>query len=276
MICPYCNQEINDACKRCPRCGATLENSQATRGYGANSYAAQTASGTGLLFGAAARAARANTPAAEGEIISDRMYNGTLLIVLLWGLLVNFILCSTVHDLYEHINPIVFLIGYVVLAIIGIIIANKSQNPWISFLGYNMIVVPFGLMLSTVIEAYGGIDSAIVRDAFLYTLLISTAMCAAAIAFPKLFEKLGGALLACLFGMIILEVVLLIFRKDNQIVDWIAAGIFSLYIGYDVYRSQQYPKTFDNAVDSAIDVYLDVANLFIRLLAIMARSKRDD
>ena len=56
--------------------------------------------------------------------------------------------------------------------------------------------------------------------------------------------------------------------------DWIAAGLFSLYIGYDVYRSQQFAKTVDNAVDCALDIYLDIANLFIRLLSIMGK-KRD-
>ena len=60
----------------------------------------------------------------------------------------------------------------------------------------------------------------------------------------------------------------------NQVVtDWIAAGLFSLYIGYDIYRSQQFAKTVDNAVDCALDIYLDVANLFIRLLQILGHRK---
>ncbi len=47
-----------------------------------------------------------------------------------------------------------------------------------------------------------------------------------------------------------------------------------MYIGYDIYRSQQYPKTLDNAVDSALDIYMDIANLFIRILSILG--KRND
>ena len=47
--------------------------------------------------------------------------------------------------------------------------------------------------------------------------------------------------------------------------------IFSLYIGYDWYRAQAYPKTLDNAVDSAIDLYIDIVNLFLRILALMSR-----
>ena len=124
------------------------------------------------------------------------------------------------------------------------------------------------------VEAYGGIGSSVVSAAFVYTMLIAGGMGALVMIVPSFFEKLGGALLGCLFGLLICEIVLLIFRVEQSVTDWVAAGIFSLYIGYDIHRSQQFPKTVDNAVDCALDIYLDLANLFIRLLEIMG--KRDD
>ena len=54
-----------------------------------------------------------------------------------------------------------------------------------------------------------------------------------------------------------------------------SAGIFSLYIGYDYQRAQFYPPTVDNAVDCALDIYLDIINLFLDILRILARSSRD-
>ena len=126
-------------------------------------------------------------------------------------------------------------------------------------------------MIAMAVNIYGGISSSVVRDAFLYTLLISLGMVALSMIVPNLFAKLGGALLGCLFGLIICEVALLIFHVDQVVTDWIAAGLFSLYIGYDIYRSQQFPKTVDNAVDSALDIYLDIANLFLRILRIMGK-----
>lgn len=278
MICPNCNSKIDGGNKTCPMCGAELEgvSRSGARSRASQTYAAQTAGSTGLLLGAAARAERASAAFSEDEIISDRAYNGVLLGVLLWGLLANVLLCTFVHDLYSHIHPTAFMIGYFLCAIAGITVSRKSRNPWISFLGYNLVVVPFGLMLSTVIEAYGGVNASIVSDAFLYTLLIAIGISGIALAFPKLFEKLGGMLAGVLFGLIICEVVLLILRRDQAITCWIAAGLFSIYLGYDVYRSQQFPKTLDNAVDSALDIYLDVANLFIRILSVLARSKRRD
>ena len=54
--------------------------------------------------------------------------------------------------------------------------------------------------------------------------------------------------------------------------DWVVALIFCGYIGYDWVEAQNKYKTLDNAVDSAMDLYLDIINLFVRLLS----SKDDD
>lgn len=271
MICPYCNSQVRDGSKFCTECGATL-NPAAVR-----QQTAQLAGNTGLMLGAAARQVRLETVVGEDEIISERAYNGVLLGVLLWGLMVNVLLCSFSEKLHYgllyKIPPQVFIIGYVICAFVGILIAGKSRKPGVSFLGYNLVVLPFGLVIAILVEAYGGISSRIVTDAFLYTLLIALGITGAALAFPQLFSKLGGALLGVLAGLVLCEIVLLILGRYQTVTDWIAAGLFSLYIGYDVYRSQQFPKTLDNAVDCALDIYLDLANLFIRLLSIMGRRK---
>ena len=48
--------------------------------------------------------------------------------------------------------------------------------------------------------------------------------------------------------------------------------IFALYIGYDWVKAQQYVHTLDNAVDSALDIYMDIINLFLRVLMILGRN----
>ena len=250
---------------------------QAPAQYGGQAKAAKMpkkAAGAGLMLGAAARAARLEAVYDPDLVIGKRAYNAVIMGVLLWGILVNYLLCYYVGNVYQYISPVAFIILYVIMAIAGIIIAGKSNKPLISFLGYNMVVVPFGLVISTAVEEYGGMDSSIVTYAFLYTLMISVGMTAAALAFPKFFEKLGGALVGVLIGVIVCELLLMVFGIQQSATDWIVAGLFSLYIGYDVYRSQQFTPTVDNAVDSALDIYLDIANLFIRLLSILG--KKDD
>ena len=237
---------------------------------------AKTASNTGVLLGRAARQARIQAAVDSNEIISDRAYNGVILGTLLWGLVVNYVLCVLFSDSILNVNPLILLIGYLVLALSGTIIAMRSENPYISFLGYNMVVVPFGLVLSWFVGILGGTGSQEVTYAFLYTMLITTGMFACYLIAPQFFARLGGCLLAILGGLVLCELVLLIFHVDQIMTDWIAAALFSLYIGYDIYRSQQYPKTVDNAIDSAVDIYMDIANLFLRLLIILANSKRND
>ena len=239
--------------------------------------AAKTVAGGKILFGRKAREARLREIVDPSLVLSKRAYNGFIGGILLWGLLINYILCWKVGSytrLFPNMNPVVFLIGYLVLALTGIIMANVAKKPAVSFLGFNLVVIPFGVVVSTIVEAYGGISSLVVTNAFLYTLLIAVAMLATVITFPNLFEKLGGALFAVLIGLIIAELVLLILRVQQQVTSWIAAGLFSLYLGYDIYRSQQYPRTLKNAVASALDIYMDLANLFIRILEITGNSSK--
>lgn len=263
--------------KVCPKCGMKFKQNgmEAPQRSFTNGQKAMLTN-SGFAIGAAARAARLNAKYSEGEIIEPRTYNVILTAVVLWGLLVNVLLCAFVGNVSSIISPVAFIIIYFVSSIAGIIIAGKSKKPLISFLGYNMIVIPMGLLISTLVAEYLDGDPSIVTNTFLYTMIIGAVMTGAAISFPKFFAKLGRVLLLSLGASLILGVVLMLTGWDTIIYDIVVAGIFSLYIGYDIYRSQQFEKTVDNAVDCAVDIYLDLANLFIRLLMILAKSKRDD
>ena len=209
----------------------------------------------------------------EGKKISERSYNLIIGGVLLYGLVMNAILCYVFSAPERMIvlcqNYLFLIIAYVICCIAGILLSSKSNNPVISFIGYNLVAVPVGLMVSIAVFAYGGIGSEVVTQAFISTMLITGFMVAASMYKPEFFEGLGGMLAVCLIGLVVAEIILLIFRVDQVITAWIGAGIFSLYIGYDFYKAQQYPKTVDNAVDSALDIYLDVINLFLRILRIL-------
>ena len=110
----------------------------------------------------------------EDQIISTRAYNLIMGGVVLYGLVVNAILCAFSSQIAANINPLVLLIGYIVLVIVGMVITRKSKNAIISFLGYNLICVPLGLVISVMVEAYGGIDARPVQLAFIFTVGITT------------------------------------------------------------------------------------------------------
>lgn len=226
------------------------------------------------IGGAAAREARMRAAVTPGQIISTQTYNLIMGLTVAYGLLVNILICKYVGFTYALINPILFLILYFVLCFAGCIISRRSNNPVISFLGYNMVVIPMGMLVSTAVYIYGGIGSGVVIVAFADTLAITVLMIAGSLIFPQFFSKLGGVLFMGLIGIIICGVISLIFHVDSIVISLIAAGIFSLYIGYDFWRSQQFPKTVDNAIDCALDIYVDIINLFIRILEIMGKANR--
>lgn len=216
-----------------------------------------------------------------GEEISEKKYNMVLGGTVFYGLFLNVILCALFGDsMVEWMTGLsqggmIFMsILMAVPVIIGAFVAS-SHNPVISFIGYNLVVLPLGLLVSSSVSLYlqAGMGD-IVFQAIVYTAAITFIMIALACAFPNFFARLGGLLLGALFGMIVAELVsLLLFRVNQTIWAWIGAVIFSLYIGFDYWKAQQYPKTVDNAIDCAVDIYLDIINLFLHILAILSDSK---
>jgi FtsH-binding integral membrane protein len=59
------------------------------------------------------------------------------------------------------------------------------------------------------------------------------------------------------------------------VLDWIGVVLFSAYVIFDMNRAMRLPRTLDNSIDAAVAVYLDFANLFVRLLSLLGQ-RRDD
>ena len=81
----------------------------------------------------------------DGMTMARRGYNAALCGLLLYGIAANFIICKYFTDAVEALNPTAFLIGYLVCAIIGCLMSGLSHNPVISFIGYNLVVLPCGM-----------------------------------------------------------------------------------------------------------------------------------
>ncbi len=213
----------------------------------------------------------------EDTLLDDRTYNMALGGSVMYGLILNIVICLTLGNrltVMVYDNPLIALyliIGYVVCSIVGVLMSSKSKSPVISFIGYNLVAVPIGLVLSLTINAYvqGGAGD-IVIQAIVYTAVITGCMIVLSIAFPNFFSGLGKLLLGCLIGLIIAGLLsMFLFPGAYNIITWAGAVIFALYIGYDYWRAQQFPKTLDNAIDCSLDIYLDIINLFIRILRIL-------
>jgi len=211
----------------------------------------------------------ANSP---GQEISAGMYNLTIGLVLCWGFFINWWMVQNIApETFLEIPMIVFLLGYFASCIAGILLFTKSHSPVMSFLGYNLVVLPFGVIINLVVSAY---EPGLVVDAMRVTGIVTAVMMILGSMYPAFFQKIYGALTFALIAVIGVQLIDIFFlHKDYEIVDWIVVLIFCGYIGYDWGRANAIPKTFDNAVDSAAALYMDIINLFLRILKIMGRKR---
>ncbi|MFZ3503659.1 Bax inhibitor-1 family protein [Vibrio harveyi] len=202
--------------------------------------------------------------------ISSRLYNFTIGAVLCWGFWINWLMVGNIPvESIAAINPWVFFIGYFASCFFGVYLFSKSSNPLVSFVGYNFVVVPFGLIINLVVSRY---DPSLVLSAIKVTGLVTGMMMLLGTIFPAFFQRIAGVLTIALVVVLVVEFFqIFILGIHQEWIDWAVVILFCGYIGYDWGRANQIPKTMDNAVDSAAALYMDIINLFLRILRIMGR-----
>jgi len=202
--------------------------------------------------------------------ISPALYNLVIGLTLCWGFAINWLTVISIDpQSISSINPFIFIIGYFASCFFGMYLFNSSDKPIVSFIGYNFVVVPFGLIVNLIVSRY---DASIVSEAIRVTGMVTVAMMCLGSIFPAFFKKIAGALGIALLIVIIVELVeVFVFGIHHGIIDWIVVLIFCGYIGYDWGRANRIPKTVDNAIDCAAALYMDIINLFLRILRILGR-----
>jgi FtsH-binding integral membrane protein len=205
-------------------------------------------------------------------LIGSGAYNLVIGLTLVWGFAVNYLMVTGIDpQAIADINPWIFFIGYFACCFLGIYLFRSSNKPGVSFIGYNLVVVPFGLIVNLVVNRY---DPSLVAEAIRITGLVTLGMMCLGSLFPAFFSKIAGALTIALLLVIVVELVeIYVFNMHHDILDWAVVLIFCGYIGYDWGRANQIPKTLDNAIDSAAALYMDIINLFLRIVRILGRNK---
>ena len=269
MYCQHCGAEVRPGERFCQSCGAPLSAQQAAdlsaalRGAQAFSGAAAVSVPLGEL---------SETPSLTRDFaVTRERYNLILGGTLLWGFLMNILFCVLFGRAAAQLPYGAVTIAYVVLAFTGILINTRSQKPIWSFVGYNLVVLPLGIVLSVLLE---GADPDGVRETFQITAAVTAGMLLLSNWKPDFFSRIGPCLLGALALTLVAELALFLFNRSFELTNVLVALIFCGYIGYDWARAQQRPKTADNAIDSACALYLDIVNLLLRVLA--SRSRRRD
>lgn len=204
--------------------------------------------------------------------ISRSMYNLSIGLTVAFGCIINALVARLLTGQLLRLNPIVLLIVYFAGTIASQIVINKTEKPAVAFLGFIGLALAMSLTLTFIVAYY---SDATVERAMWITAAITAAMTLASTLLPRVFLSMGKVLGMTLLLVIIANVVvLLFFRNLAAVFDYVFIAIFAGYIGFDWARAQNRPATIVNAIRSAAAIYVDVLNIFIRILAIIGR-KRD-
>jgi hypothetical protein len=203
------------------------------------------------------------------DTIGIRSYYLIISVIVLWGLILTAIIASMSTGL--NLNGWQFLYIGFALPIAGCFTISLSDNLFLKFIGYHMIVVPFGIIIEPLINHYmHSSNPNVVSNSIFITIAITVLMCGAGVCFPKFFEKIKNVLFIGLIALLFVLVGCIIFQVHNLgIISYFAALLFSLFIGYDMHRAYSVTKTIRNAIDIAVGLYLDILNLFLYILKIV-------
>lgn len=205
--------------------------------------------------------------------LSKRQYIATVCMATIYGLIVS----SIISFFALNWNPsfwILLLVG-LGIPIVGIFIALGSDNWMISFFGYTLVVLGFGAILGPMVHV---LETGTLMLAVMATAGVTVTMSIIGIIYPKSLEHWGGylagALLALIFVRLGQAVIISLGIMESlwyiSFIEYGAVILFSLYIIYDWNRSLRLTRTLDNAVDSAVAIYLDIINLFVTLARIFS------
>lgn len=204
------------------------------------------------------------------KLLSTAKFNTVIGLVLLWGFFVNWLIVIYINptDVLAVVNGFVILVVYTFLCGYGNYLFITSNRPWQSFLGYNLVVLPFGFSLSIVTH-----DAApeLLAFAFGIAIVLTLIMMVSAYFFSSFFQKIYGIATILLLSLIVIEVgQTVFFGIEQNPMNWLFVGIFCVYIGYDWSLANSVPKTLDNAIDCAAVLYMDIIALTIRIIIFLA------
>ena len=260
-FCIMCGSRLDDTAKFCGQCGARqADPSSFSGGQAETATASATAAAEKKKFDWQIPKDQA------GFQLTTQKYNALLAGLLLYGFTLCAIICNPFAVDLMLANPIGLIIAYLCSAFVGTYLANRSRSSAVRFLGFNLLVVPSGAIIAACLPYY---HYETVLYAVLGTALIAGIMLIAALVRPQTFEDIGAVLVLGLISVIVVEAVLLFFfGRSSTFIDIAVIIIMAGFIGYDFVQANKAARTVNNAIAFAIDLYLDLINIFIRLLSI--------
>ena len=139
-----------------------------------------------------------------GTMVTERTYNLTIGLTLLWGVLINVVMATFFTYQILSMNYLLVLVLYFAGTIGCSILVHKSNSPAVSFAGFTGMAISMGLLLTFYVTAFTGHS---VSYAFIATALITVIMVLLSMLYPGFFQNLGRTLFVSLIGCILVELI---------------------------------------------------------------------
>lgn len=171
-------------------------------------------------------------------------------------------------------------LGVFLVSLLGTHIAASNENVVAKIAGVSVCAGGLGVISASFIHQYKiGSVVEIAGATIGFVLLLG----AIGTLFPKMTESWGGMLFSALIALIIAQILLPIVYVAMGLplsgviegLNWVGVILFAGITVYDFGQAQMNAKTVENAMNAGFSVFLDAANLFIRLLSLFG-GKSDD
>lgn len=207
------------------------------------------------------------------RLSSNREYLSKVFMTLIFQVIVTFcvvwVLSKNPILIRKMYNWASFLILF--LLTLGLVVAIGAAQVSVSvkFLFFTLFSILFGLMLAPI----GLVNRNVLLAAAGGALLIFVAMFLGGAILTSMnvdLSTLGAVLFACLVGLLVATLVSAVFGVYRQHIGWVYFGlvVYALFIVFDTQVILQ--KRVDY-VQGALQYYLDVLGIFIRLVEIFGR-----
>lgn len=210
--------------------------------------------------------------AAGHKIISRRAYNFALAAFMIIGFVVMGVsaMFTSTPQFYLWLAQfgLAFIAVYFIASIGGLVLMSMGKSKeslGMSLVGYILFVLSFGVTASVGLMTY---DLGTISNALLATAGIMVVFGTLGVMFPEFFQKIAGVLCACLLALIIVELVFFFMGISQTWIDMAVVLVFCGFIGYDSYRASYDTPTIPNAIFNASQLFVDIINVFLRLLQI--------
>ncbi len=214
------------------------------------------------------------TTTSGGKLISKRAYFATMGALMLLGFgfvaLTYWITTSTsmFDKLLENETGFGTILALILAPIVGIIVTlvgKKKRSLGLSVVGYILVVGCLGFTTGILLPLY---DLSSIFGALVATLVVAAVFTVLGMLFPELFAKLNGVLFGVLIGAVLGALICTFMRLPMVWYNWVILVVFAGFIGHDTYKAANDEPTVANAVWHAVDIWVDLINIFLQLLDI--------